>query len=109
MVESRVKIANLHNLHVIEDAAHALGASLNGTPVGSYGEFACFSFYAIKNITTMEGGTVTLKDENVAATIRRLAANGMTATARSAPAALFLVSEVVAGSRAQAASGQRRE
>lgn len=75
------EIARRHGIPVLEDAAHALGASYKGVPVGSYGDYACFSFYAIKNITTMEGGTITLKDAEAARHLRLLAANGMTATA----------------------------
>jgi len=80
-LEAVYEIARRHGIPVLEDAAHALGASYKGVPVGSYGDYACFSFYAIKNITTMEGGTVTLKDVEAARHLRLLAANGMTATA----------------------------
>ncbi len=80
-LEAVYAIARKHNLPVVEDAAHALGASYKGTPIGGYGEFACFSFYAIKNITTMEGGTIAVRDEEAAAHLRLLAANGMTANA----------------------------
>jgi dTDP-4-amino-4,6-dideoxygalactose transaminase/nucleoside-diphosphate-sugar epimerase len=66
---------------IIEDAAHALGASYKGKPIGSDAEMACFSFYAIKNITTIEGGAITVQDPERAQHLRRLAANGMAATA----------------------------
>ncbi len=73
-------IADRHNVRVIEDAAHALGARYKQTPIGATGS-ACFSFYAIKNITTMEGGMITVDDTETAERLRILAANGMTATA----------------------------
>jgi dTDP-4-amino-4,6-dideoxygalactose transaminase len=49
-------IAETHGVLLIEDAAHGLGASQGGRPVGSFGDVAVFSFYANKNVTTGEGG-----------------------------------------------------
>ena len=54
-----LELASGHNLTVIEDAAHALPAHYKGRMVGSIGDFTVFSFYAVKNITTGEGGMVT--------------------------------------------------
>jgi len=53
-------IARKHNLRVVEDAAQALGASWNGQPIGSSGDFVSFSFHANKNLTTGEGGALVL-------------------------------------------------
>jgi len=50
------KIAKKHNLKVIEDAAQALGAKYKGKYVGSISDFTCFSFQAIKPITSVDGG-----------------------------------------------------
>ena len=50
---------------VIEDAAHAIGARYHGRPVGSLGDVTCFSFYAIKNITTGEGGALVTGDHEL--------------------------------------------
>ena len=64
-------LALKHGIHVVEDAAHALGTSYKGKPIGSSGT-AVFSFQAIKNVTAAEGGLVTSDDEELAARIRRL-------------------------------------
>ena len=56
-------IAKEHNLIVIEDAAHALGASYKGKPIGSISPFTCFSFQAIKMLTTGDGGALCCLDD----------------------------------------------
>jgi dTDP-4-amino-4,6-dideoxygalactose transaminase len=56
-------LAARHGLRVIEDAAQSLGARWNGRPVGSFGDLACFSFHANKNMTTAEGGALVLNDD----------------------------------------------
>jgi len=55
-------LARERGLVVIEDAAHAIGARYHGRPVGSLGDITCFSFYAIKNVTTGEGGALVTSD-----------------------------------------------
>lgn len=52
------EIANEHNIIVIEDAAHALGASYKFKPIGGISQFTCFSFQAIKMLTTADGGAL---------------------------------------------------
>ncbi len=70
-------IARSRGLHVVEDAAHSLPARYRGRPIGSVGDFTCFSFYATKTITTGEGGMVCTADGEGAARIRRLRTHGI--------------------------------
>jgi dTDP-4-amino-4,6-dideoxygalactose transaminase len=62
---------------VIEDAAHALGATYFGRKVGTLGDMACFSFYPTKNISTGEGGMFTTQDPELAQRIRVLSLHGI--------------------------------
>lgn len=57
-------IAKAHNIQVIEDCAHAMGAEYNSKKIGNHGDFCCFSFQAIKHITTGDGGCVTFNGPN---------------------------------------------
>ncbi|WBB81630.1 DegT/DnrJ/EryC1/StrS family aminotransferase [Micromonospora sp. WMMD882] len=70
-------IAEQHGLAVVEDAAQAHGAALNGTPVGAFGTAGCFSFYPTKNMHSLEGGMVTTADPALARTLRLLRNQGM--------------------------------
>lgn len=65
-------IAKRHRLLVIEDAAHAHGASYRGTPAGALGDIASFSFQSSKNMTSGEGGIVTTNDDALAAACRSI-------------------------------------
>ena len=56
------EIADKYGLKVIYDAAHAFGAEWHGKKVGSIADFSNFSFHAVKNFTTAEGGAATWKD-----------------------------------------------
>lgn len=72
-----MSIAEQNGLLVIEDAAQAHGARLNGTPAGAFGTLGAFSFYPTKNMTTGEGGMITTADSELARRCRLLRAQGM--------------------------------
>jgi perosamine synthetase len=69
------RLAQEHNLLIIEDACQAHGATLNDKPVGTFGT-ACYSFYATKNMTTIEGGMITTNDPEIANLARLLRNHG---------------------------------
>ncbi len=60
------KIAQKNKLIVIEDAAHALGATYKNQPIGSISPLTCFSFQAIKHVTTGDGGAISCLNNNLA-------------------------------------------
>jgi dTDP-4-amino-4,6-dideoxygalactose transaminase len=65
-------IALDHSLVVIEDAAHAHGATYQGRPAGSLGHMASFSFQSSKNLTSGEGGIITTNDDALAESCRSI-------------------------------------
>jgi dTDP-4-amino-4,6-dideoxygalactose transaminase len=71
------RIADKHGLHVVEDAACAIGSEYKGKRIGGHGNIACFSFHPRKVITTGEGGMITTDDSEVAARLRRFRHHGM--------------------------------
>ena len=77
-MDAILEIADRHGLAVIEDAAHAPGATWRGRSCGTIGNVGCFSFFANKNLPTGEGGMVVTDDEQVAERIRLLRSHGMT-------------------------------
>jgi dTDP-4-amino-4,6-dideoxygalactose transaminase len=71
------KIADRHNLYIIEDAAHCVEGTRDGVRPGELGDTACFSFYATKNLTCGEGGALVTNDEQLAEKLRLLRLHGM--------------------------------
>ena len=76
-MKSICKIAKDHCLLLIEDAAQAHMASIDGIAVGTFGDAAAFSFYPTKNMTSGEGGMAVLKDADKAHMCRLLRNQGM--------------------------------
>jgi hypothetical protein len=70
-------LAERHSLLILEDAAQAHGAALDGRPVGAFGQAGCFSFYPTKNMHALEGGMVVTPDAELARTVRLLRNQGM--------------------------------
>ena len=73
-----MEIARRHDLAVIEDAAHAPGASLDGRWLGAWGDTGCFSFFSNKNLSTGEGGMIVTQRDEIAEKLRLLRSHGMT-------------------------------
>ena len=71
-----VTIAREFNLHVIEDACEALGATCRGRSVGTFGDAATFAFYPNKQMTTGEGGMVVTNDGRIAKLCRSMRNQG---------------------------------
>ena len=70
-------LARKHHLTVIEDAAHAVGTYYKGIHAGGFGHAAIFSFHPIKNITTGEGGMITINDATMEKQLRLLRFHGI--------------------------------
>jgi dTDP-4-amino-4,6-dideoxygalactose transaminase len=76
-------LAKEHGLLLIEDAAHALGASFRGKPIGTFGDATMFSFHPAKNLTTGEGGALVTDSDAIAARAQRLRFHGIDQNAES--------------------------
>jgi dTDP-4-amino-4,6-dideoxygalactose transaminase len=77
-MDAIAEIADRHGLVVLEDAAHAPGASFHGRMCGTLGQAGCFSFFSNKNLPVGEGGMVVTRDEELAKQLRLLRSHGMT-------------------------------
>ncbi|MEW6272224.1 MAG: DegT/DnrJ/EryC1/StrS aminotransferase family protein [Thermodesulfobacteriota bacterium] len=81
--EALRQIAERHRLAIVEDAAHALGASYRGREIGTFGDATMFSFHPAKNVTTGEGGALVTDSDDLAARARRLRFHGIDQTPES--------------------------
>jgi len=76
-MDAILEIARRHKLPVIEDAAQAIGADLNGRRAGTMGEIGCFSFFPSKNLGGAgDGGLLTTNDDELASQLRILRVHG---------------------------------
>jgi len=76
-------LADRHELLIIEDAAHALGAKYRSRMVGSISHMSVFSFHAVKHLTTGEGGMVTTNNGDFAQRLREVRNHGIDSDARA--------------------------
>ncbi|MGQ0798265.1 MAG: DegT/DnrJ/EryC1/StrS family aminotransferase [Methanobacteriota archaeon] len=72
-----VRVAGDMQLHIIEDAACAIGTTFRGRHVGTFGAFGCFSWHPRKGITTGEGGAIVSADSNLHARVAALRNHGL--------------------------------
>jgi dTDP-4-amino-4,6-dideoxygalactose transaminase len=72
------RLARKHDLRVVEDAAHAIGSRFEERRIGGFGDLVCFSFHANKNMTTIEGGAISVADEDTARQLELLRFHGIT-------------------------------
>ena len=63
-MDTIMSIAKKHNLKVVEDAAQAICSSYKGRPLGTIGDFGCFSFHETKNFSMGEGGAIVINTGN---------------------------------------------
>jgi len=71
-MDELMQIARENNIALIEDAAHALGATYKGVNIGEITDFSIFSFQAIKHITTGDGGMLTIKNKDLVEKAKRI-------------------------------------
>ena len=71
-MDSILSLARKHGIPVVEDVAHGCGGLYKTQKLGALGSLGCFSFHAVKNLATGDGGMITTQDASVAARLRRL-------------------------------------
>lgn len=79
-IEEIADYCRAHGLILMEDCAHAFDAKVSGSALGSFGDFGIFSFQAIKQITTIEGGAITYRDASLTNKIKKMRWFGLSKT-----------------------------
>ncbi|NUT39168.1 MAG: aminotransferase class I/II-fold pyridoxal phosphate-dependent enzyme [Thermoactinospora sp.] len=93
-VDALSRLAAEHGLVLLFDAAHALGCTYKGRPVGGFGDAEIFSFHATKFVNSVEGGAVVTDDDTLAARVRELRNQGIDAAGHiSGPGTVARMSE----------------
>jgi len=82
-IKEIIEIAEEHNLFLIEDAAHALGAEYKKQKIGGFADITTFSFHPVKHITTGEGGICTTNNEELNEKMKMLRNHGIDRDAKS--------------------------
>jgi dTDP-4-amino-4,6-dideoxygalactose transaminase len=77
-MDAIVDLCRQHNIVLIEDVAHAPGASINGRSCGTWGDMSCFSFFTNKNLSIGEGGMFVTGDQYLSQQAGYLRSHGMT-------------------------------
>ncbi|MFD1885628.1 UDP-4-amino-4,6-dideoxy-N-acetyl-beta-L-altrosamine transaminase [Paenibacillus wenxiniae] len=77
-VDKILSITQEHNLVLIEDAAHSLGAEYKGRKIGSWADMTMFSFHPVKHVTSGEGGIIVTNDETYYKRLSKFRNHGMT-------------------------------
>lgn len=71
-IDEIISVAHSRGIKVIEDAAHALGSKYKGKLIGNHSDFVCFSFQAVKHMTTADGGALVVQNQQDADRARKL-------------------------------------
>src|SRR5262249_8680871 len=71
-MDALMRLAREARLTVIEDCAHRAGGAYNDQKLGTFGDYGCFSFHAVKNLPMADGGAITTKSREQDALLRRL-------------------------------------
>jgi dTDP-4-amino-4,6-dideoxygalactose transaminase len=71
-IDGIIKVAHEHGIKVVEDAAHAFGSLYKGSMIGNHSDYVCYSFQAIKHITTADGGAIAMNGHSEEEVLRLL-------------------------------------